>query len=136
MSFFVFVSSILITILVLVTVEIDKTKDEDKESISEQFRWSNQMQCLLLEILANEATEGNKPSNTFMPGSFARAAQAISEKFGVECQPDHVENCLQTIKSIWNTITQLRDRKKCFGWDNDLKMITCEKKVYDEEVAV
>ncbi|XP_075648612.1 TMV resistance protein N-like [Castanea sativa] len=114
---------------------IGKIKDEDKESISEQFRRSNQMQRFLLEILANEATEGNKPSNTFMPGSFARAAQAISEKFGVECQPDHVENCLQTIKSIWSIITQLRDRKNCFGWDDDLKMITCEKKVYDEEVT-
>ena len=136
MSFFVFVCSILITLLVLVTVAIDKIKDEDKESISEQFRWPNQMQCFLLEILANEATEGNKPSNTFMPGSIARAAQAISEKFGVECQPDHVENCLQTIKSIWSTITQLRERKKCFGWDDNLKMITCEKKLYDEEVTV
>ena len=136
MSFFVFVCLILITLLVLVTVAIDKIKDEDKESISEQFRRSNQMQCFLLEILANEATEGNRPSNTFMPGSFARAAQAISEKFGVECQPDHVENCLQTIKSIWSTITQLRNSKNIFRWDDNLKMITCEKKVYVEEVMV
>ena len=94
------------------------------------------MQCLLLEILANEATNGNKPSNTFMPDSLARAAKAISKKFEVQCQPDHVENCLQTIKNIWSTITQLCDRKNCFWWDDNLKMITCEKKVYDEEVMV
>ena len=82
---------------------------------------------MLIEILANEATKGNKLSSTFMPGSFTRAAQAISEKFGAECQPDHVENCLQTIKSIWSTITQLCNRKSCLGWDYNLKMITCEK---------
>ena len=134
MLIFTFVCRILISLLVLVAVAINKTKYEEKES--EQFRWSNQMQCLLLEILTNEATKGNKPSNTFMPGSFARAAQAVSEEFGVECHPDHVENCLQTIKSIWSTITQLRERKKCFGWDDSLKMITCEKKVYDKEVTV
>ena len=52
------------------------------------------------------------PSNTFMPGLLARAAQEISEKFVVECQPNHVENCLRTIKSIWSTTTQLRNRKK------------------------
>ncbi|XP_030934304.1 TMV resistance protein N-like isoform X2 [Quercus lobata] len=112
---------------------IGKTKDEE-ESISEQFRWSKQMQCLIIEILANEATKGNKPSNTFMPGSFALAGQAISDKFGVECQPEHVENCLQTIKGIWRSITQLCNRKNCFRWDDNLKMITCEKKVFDEEV--
>ena len=113
-----------------------KTEDEEKESKSKQFGWSEPMQCLLLEILANDAGKGNKPSNTFMPGSLIRAAQEISEKFGVECQPNHVENCLQTIKSIWSTITQLRNRKNIFRWDDNLKMITCEKKVYVEEVMV
>uniref|UniRef100_A0A2N9J337 Myb/SANT-like domain-containing protein n=1 Tax=Fagus sylvatica TaxID=28930 RepID=A0A2N9J337_FAGSY len=111
-----------------------KTKDQEKDIKNKQFTWSRPMQCLLLEILATDATEGNKPSDTLMPGSFARATQAISEKFGVECQPNYVENCLRTIKSIWSTITQLRDRKNSFGWDDKLKMITSEKKVYDEEV--
>ncbi|XP_050252990.1 TMV resistance protein N-like isoform X2 [Quercus robur] len=116
------------------TVRVAKTKDGKKEIKGEQFRWSKPMQCLLLEILANDATKGNKPSNTFMPRSLARAAQEISGKFGVECQLNHVENCLRTIESIWSTITKLRNRKKNFGWNDNLKMITCEKKVYDEEV--
>ena len=135
MLFFVLVCTILIALLVLLTVAMDKTKDE-KESKSNLFCWSKQMQCFLLETLANEATKGNIPSNAFMPASFARAAKAISEKFGVECQPNHVKNCLQAIKSIWSTITQLRNRKNSFGWDDNLKMITCEKKVYDVEVMV
>ena len=75
----------MISLLVLVSVAMDKTKDEEKESKSEQFRWSKPMQCLLIEILANDATKGNKPSSTFMLGSLALAAQTISENFGVEC---------------------------------------------------
>ena len=126
----------MISLPVLVSVAMDKTKDEEKESKSEQFRWSKPMQCLLIEILANDATKGNKPSNTFVPGSLALAAQTISKKFGVECQPNHVENCLLTIESIWSTITRLRNRKNTFGWNDNLKMITYEKKVYDEEVMV
>ena len=113
-----------------------KTKDDKKENKSNQFSWSKPMQCLLLEMLANDATKGNKPSNTLMPESLARAAQAISEKFGVECQCNHVENCLRTMESIWSTITQLHNRKTIFGWNDNLKMITCEKHVYDEEVMV
>jgi len=91
------------------------------------------MHTLLLEILADEAAKGNKPSNTFKPASFALVAKSISEKFGVECVPDHVDNRLRTIKSMWNIIGTLR-KKSGFGWDENLRMITCDKKVYDEEV--
>ena len=52
------------------------------------------MHNLLLEILSNEATIGNKPSNTFKPTSFALVAKSISEKFGIECVTDNVDNRL------------------------------------------
>lgn len=110
-------------------------KGKDKDMANKQFRWSKPMHTLLLEILADEAAKGNKPSNTFKPVSFALVAKSISEKFGVECVPDHVDNCLRTIKSMWNIIGTLR-KKSGFGWDENLRMITCDKKVYDEEVVV
>ncbi|XVE71178.1 hypothetical protein DITRI_Ditri10aG0130000 [Diplodiscus trichospermus] len=65
--------------------------------------------------------------------SFVRVAKEISQKFGVECLPDHAENHLKTVKKKWTTITTIR-QKSGFGWDDNLKMITAEKNVYDEEV--
>ncbi|XP_075663452.1 uncharacterized protein LOC142633058 [Castanea sativa] len=87
----------------------------------------------MLTVLAEEATKGNKPSNTFKPGSFATIAKAISEQFGVECHPSYVENQMRTLRTMWTTIQSLQ-KKSGFGWDDSLKMITCDAKTYQEEV--
>ncbi|XP_062173507.1 uncharacterized protein LOC133878966 [Alnus glutinosa] len=83
-------------------------KNKEKDTKNKQFRWSKPMHTLLLEILANEAVKGNKPSNTFKPASFALVARSINEKFGVECASDHVENRLRTIRNMWTSINTLQ----------------------------
>ncbi|GAV62747.1 Myb_DNA-bind_3 domain-containing protein, partial [Cephalotus follicularis] len=99
-----------------------------------QFRWTKPMECLLLEILADEALKGNKPTNTFKTSSFTRVAESISLKFAVECTNDNVENHLKTVKSTWNVIATFRG-KSGLGWDDTLKMITVERQSYEEEVT-
>ena len=54
----------------------------------------------------------------------------------IECTPKHVEHRFKTLKINWNTIALLRNKKSGFGWNDDLKMITCDRTVYDEEVEV
>ena len=54
----------------------------------------------------------------------------------IECTPKHVEHCFKTLKTNWNTIALLRDKKSGFGWNDDLKMITSDRAVYDEELEV
>ena len=73
--------------------------------------------------------------NTFKAGSFSTIAQAISAKFGVECYPSFVENQFHTLRTMWSTIQTLR-KNSGFGWDDNLKMITCDAKTYQEEVMV
>ncbi|KAL3750462.1 hypothetical protein ACJRO7_011463 [Eucalyptus globulus] len=91
---------------------------------------------MFLEILAYEAFKGNKPSTNFKPSSFVRVAQAINEKFGTECEPNHVDNYLRTNKNNWPIIQNLRVKSE-FQWDHNLKMITIvQKEVYDEEIMV
>ncbi|KAG8478834.1 hypothetical protein CXB51_028797 [Gossypium anomalum] len=65
------------------------------------------MEHLFLEILAEEAQKGNKPSNTFKAASINRVVEAISEKFQGESG---------------------------FGWDDNMKMITCDRATYDAAV--
>uniref|UniRef100_A0A2N9HM00 DDE Tnp4 domain-containing protein n=1 Tax=Fagus sylvatica TaxID=28930 RepID=A0A2N9HM00_FAGSY len=106
-------------------------KNKEKEGKGSQFRWSTPMHVMLLDILEEEALKGNKPSNTFKPQSFARVAKEISERFGVTCIPDHVSNRLRTIRTTWKTIQTVRNNSG-FGWDDNLKMITCDPKTQDE----
>ena len=46
------------------------------------------------------------------------------------------ENRFKTLKINWNTIALVCNKKSEFGWNDDLKMITCDRIVYDEEVEV
>ena len=93
------------------------------------------MHTTMLRVFAKEAAKGNKPSNTFRAGSFALVAKEIFAQFRVECHPSYVENRLWTLRTMWSTIQTLR-KKGGFGWDSNLKMITCDAKAYQEEVMV
>ena len=110
-------------------------KDIQKEKDVKNFRWSEPMENLLLEILADEALQGNKSSNIFKLSSYRKVVEAINEKFGIDCSQKNVENHFRTLKGNWNTIIELR-QKSGFEWNDDLKMITCDRNVYEEAVTV
>ncbi|KAK8370284.1 hypothetical protein V6Z12_A01G168200 [Gossypium hirsutum] len=91
------------------------------------------MKHVFLEILAEEAQKGNKPSNTFKTVSIKRVVEAISERFQVQCDAKHVENHLRTVKNQWQIICKIRGESG-FGWDDNMKMITCDRATYDAAV--
>ena len=111
------------------------SKGKEKVSNGKQFRWLPPMHETMLRILAEEATKGNKPSSTFKVGSFALVANERIAQFGVECHSSYVDNRMQTLSTMWSTIQTFR-KKSGFGWDDNLKMITCDAKTYQEEVMV
>ena len=93
------------------------------------------MHSTMLRLLAQEAAKGNKLSITFKGGSFALVVKEITAQFGVKCHPSYIENRMQTLRTMWSTIQTIR-KKSSFGWDDNLKMITCDAKTYQEEVMV
>ncbi|PPS09193.1 hypothetical protein GOBAR_AA11450 [Gossypium barbadense] len=95
----------------------------NKEGTSKQFRWTKLMEYLFLEILAEEF------SNSFKTVSINQVAEAISERFQVQCDAKHVENHLRTVKNQWQIICE-----SSFGWDDNMKMITCDRATYDAAV--
>ncbi|MFQ6640533.1 hypothetical protein Gotur_015093 [Gossypium turneri] len=68
------------------------------------------------------ATKKGQPSNSI---SINRVAVAISKKFQVQCDSRHVENHLRTIKNQWQIICTIRAESD-FGWDDNMKIITCD----------
>ncbi|PPE00123.1 hypothetical protein GOBAR_DD02840 [Gossypium barbadense] len=105
----------------------------NKEGTSKQFRWTKPIEHVFLEILAEEARKGNNPSNTFKSVSINRVADAISSRFQVQCGTKHVENHLRTVKNQWQIICKIRGESG-FGWDDNMKMITCDRATYDTTV--
>ncbi|GMI75414.1 hypothetical protein like AT4G02550 [Hibiscus trionum] len=92
------------------------------------------MEHIFLEILADEAQKGNKPSNTFRMNSIKRVAVAISDKFQVQCDTEHVKNHLRTVKNTWKIICKIREESG-FGWDDNMKMITCDRVTHDAAIT-
>ena len=121
--------------LIILFSYVVMSKGKDKVGGSKQFRWLPLMHEMMLKILAEEVGKGNKPSSTFKAGSFALVAKEITAQFGVECHPSYVDNRMRTLRTMWSTIQTLR-KKSGFGWDDNLKMITCDAKIYQEEVMV
>ncbi|KAL2904160.1 L10-interacting MYB domain-containing protein [Bienertia sinuspersici] len=101
-----------------------------KEEMKVHFRWSKNMSKELLELLAEEVRKGNRPNNTFQTSSFIAATKVISEKFQVNCTPEHVENHMKTVRNTWATISIVRNNSG-FGWSNNLMMITTSPTAYD-----
>ncbi|KAL3754339.1 hypothetical protein ACJRO7_001555 [Eucalyptus globulus] len=112
---------------------MSKSKANDEKV--KNFRWSKPMERVLLEILTDEASKGNKPSSTFKPSSITRVVNTINEKFSVSCEPDHVENHLKIVKSNWKMIQTVRG-KSGFSWDDKLKMVIAGKNEFDQYVSV
>ena len=113
-------------------VVMSKGKDKvssNKVSSNKQFRWLPPMHEMMLRILTEEARKGNKPSSTFRAGSFAFVAKEITAQFRVECHPSYVDNWMRTLRTMRSTIQTLR-KKSGFGWDDNLKMTTCDAKTY------
>ena len=121
------------TLIILFTyVVMSKGKDKvssNKVSSNKQFRWLPPMHEMMLRILTEEARKGNKPSSTFRAGSFAFVAKEITAQFRVECHPSYVDNWMRTLRTMRSTIQTLR-KKSGFGWDDNLKMTTCDAKTY------
>ena len=93
------------------------------------------MSEVMLAVLAEEALKGNKPSSTFKPESLARVVQAMKDTFNLDCTADHVLSHLKTVKNNWKIICTLKE-KSGFGWNEELKMITVDQAVFNEEVMV
>ncbi|KAK8594345.1 hypothetical protein V6N13_126153 [Hibiscus sabdariffa] len=114
---------------------MSNSKPSKEGGTSKNFRWTKPMESLFLEILAEEAQKGNKPSNTFRAVSIKRVATTISERFQVQCDAKHVENHLRTVKNTWKTICTIREESE-LGWDDNMKMITCDRVTYDAAVTI
>ena len=54
------------------------SKGKEKVSSNKQFRWLPPMHEMMLRILTEKATKGNKSSSTFRAGSFALVAKEIT----------------------------------------------------------
>ncbi|XP_077219642.1 uncharacterized protein LOC143853796 [Tasmannia lanceolata] len=96
---------------------------------------NDQMDKVLVDILLVQITEGYKISNGFKDPASVAAATAMNAFFNLQLNKEHIKNRIKTMKETYKSVCIILCRSG-FGWDDDTKMVTCEKEVYDDYVAV
>lgn len=71
-----------------------------------------------LKLLPDEACKGNKPLSTFKLSSIAHVNDTISERFGIGCEPDHIENHLKMVKATRRQFQLYNARVDSIGMTN------------------
>ncbi|PPR88104.1 hypothetical protein GOBAR_AA32586 [Gossypium barbadense] len=121
--------------LIIPTLTEQEEREEARERSAKRDEIAQTMWTDYMARNIEEAQKGNRPSNTFKTISINKVAEAISKRFQVQCNAKHVENHLRTVKNQWQIICTIRGESG-FGWDDNMKMITCDRATYDAAVMV
>ncbi|GMP55541.1 hypothetical protein CsSME_00020331 [Camellia sinensis var. sinensis] len=70
-------------------VEIDK----------KHLTWNNEKDLVLIDSLLDQMLGGQKIGGSFTSSAYGAASKAVSTKFSVHCDSNHVRNRLKTLKS-------------------------------------
>ncbi|XP_077247424.1 uncharacterized protein At2g29880-like [Tasmannia lanceolata] len=96
--------------------------------------WNDQMDKVLVDTLLVQIAEGYKIPNGFKDHAYVAAATAMNAFFNLQLNKEHIINRIKTMKETYKSVCIILSRSG-FGWDNDTKMVTCEKEVHDDYIA-
>ncbi|XP_077219784.1 uncharacterized protein LOC143857097 [Tasmannia lanceolata] len=92
------------------------------------------MDKVLVDTLLVQIAEGFKIPNGFKDHAYVAAATAMNAFFNLQLNKEHIKNRIKTMKETYKSVCIILSRSG-FGWDNETKMVTCEREVYDDYVA-
>lgn len=121
-------------------MEVDDAQEtsatsEDIKSASGYFKWTTEMDGLMLEILKEEKNKGLKDDRNFSALSYKRVVTEVNNQFGVAINKAKVVNRLKTLKDQMFLACQVL-KKSGFGWDETTKRIEAEPEVWIEMIKV
>lgn len=100
--------------------------------------WTTDEDKVLVSALSELATDPHwKCENGFRNGYMVRLEEVIGKALpgcGLKAMP-HIDSRLKTLVSKFRAIAQMLSTSG-FGWDDDKKMISVERSVYDEYCKV
>ncbi|KAK1258393.1 hypothetical protein QJS04_geneDACA006994 [Acorus gramineus] len=113
----------------------------DSEQITQTGRdannkhvWTSQEDLILVENMVELCVAGKiKADNGFKPGTFGEIEKMMHDKLpgcGIKAHP-HIESRLKYLKNKYNAINEMLEHGSGFAWDEDKKMVICEKTIYD-----
>ncbi|XP_077245362.1 uncharacterized protein LOC143885196 isoform X2 [Tasmannia lanceolata] len=110
------------------------TAPQTSQKKGKNIIWNDQMDKVLVDSLLVQITEGYKISNGFKDPAYVAAATTMNAFFNLQLNKEHIKNRIKTMKETYKSVCIILSRSG-FGFDDDTKMVTCKKEVYDDYVA-
>lgn len=102
--------------------------------------WTDEEDCLLIEILLDFLKTGNfKAEHGFKAGLLRSVEKALDVKLphcGLKAKP-HIQSRIKTLKVHFNTVRRmLYGQSTGFSWDTERKCVVADKPVWDAYLRV
>ncbi|XP_077222102.1 uncharacterized protein At2g29880-like [Tasmannia lanceolata] len=110
------------------------TAPQTSQKRAKNIIWNDQMDKVLVDTLLVQIAEGYKIPNGFKDHAYVVAATAMNAFFNLQLNKEHIKNRIMIMKETYKSVCIILSRSG-FGWENDTKMVTCEKEVYNDYVA-
>ncbi|XP_077246086.1 uncharacterized protein At2g29880-like [Tasmannia lanceolata] len=110
------------------------TAAQTSQNRGKNIIWNDQMDKVLVDTLLFQIAEGYKIPNGFKDHAYVAAATAMNAFFNLQLNKEHIKNRIKTMKETYKSVCIILSRSG-FGWDNNTKMVTCKKEVYDDYIV-
>ncbi|XLR19114.1 hypothetical protein S83_047026, partial [Arachis hypogaea] len=137
-------------------MDSEKVSDvEGKNECDTYFKWTMEMDGLMLEVLKEQKNKGQKEDRAFSAESYRKVVEEINEKFSVGINKSKVLNRLKTLKKQMVLAKEI-NQKSGVGWNDTTKTFEATpdanpkfkairgkhlyhlkilKKIYDKDIA-
>ncbi|CAL5331503.1 unnamed protein product [Camellia sinensis] len=111
------------------TIEMDKLINEEGsqecsvEIDKKHLKWNNQMDVVLIDSLLDQMLKGQKIGASFTSSAYRAASNAVSTKFSIHCDSNHVRNRLKTLKRSLAMAKDMLTTDSGFGYNHSTQLI-------------
>lgn len=109
---------------------------EGEVSSPRNFRWTQQLEDTLVDLLITEMEKGNRPGGTFTSAAYRNVLLEFNRIHGTTILKKHVLSRIKTMKSNFVLFHGAFNGLSGFSWNNLSKTFEAEDEVWEERMEV
>ncbi|RYQ94085.1 hypothetical protein Ahy_B08g088975 [Arachis hypogaea] len=113
----------------------NKTAEANQPS-KDNLRWSDDMDEVLLNALAEEASKGNRHDGSWTTEAYANVVKTLSIAIGPHITKNHIKNRMKTLKDHFAEAYDLFHHLSGFAWNLVTKKFEAEEEVWQDFIKV
>ncbi|RYR11834.1 hypothetical protein Ahy_B04g069343 [Arachis hypogaea] len=109
----------------------NKTIEANQPS-KDNLRWSDDMDEVLLNVLAEEASKGNRHDGSWTTEAYANVVKSLSIAIGPHITKNHIKNRMKTLKDHFAEAYDLFHHLSGFAWNPVTRKFEAEEQVWQD----